>query len=114
MSNDIFRRRGDTKPIVFQLWEDKAAGTKLDITGFAFRFTVDPSDEPADASNNLFTLTHTVVGLEADGKIMFAPSAVQMDITPDTYYYDFEITDAEGYIDTPVVLKFVVGQDLSK
>ena len=110
----IYRHRGDTKPILFQLWEDQENELPLDIDGFTFTFTVDPSERPIDDSNNLFQLVGSIIGAPADGKVMFYPSEVNTDLPPRTYYYDFEVVDAEGYIDTPVLAKFKIYQDITK
>jgi hypothetical protein len=37
-----------------------------------------------------------------------------MDITPGEYYYDLEVTDASGIIETQFVKKFTIKQDITK
>ncbi len=113
----ITRYRGDTKPIVFQFWEDKEAEIKLDITGFSFKFSVNKKKNPiVGVDDPEFTLDFELVGLVTDGKIRFTPSAVQMDleILDAPYYYDLEITDAEGFISTELLDKFKIIQDITK
>lgn len=112
--SDIEKHRGDTKPIVFQLWEDRTAGTKLDITGFSFKFTVNQKKAPEAVDAFEFTLVGAIVGDPVDGKVQFLPSAVNMDLVPKTYYYDFEVTDASGYISTELLNKFKITQDITK
>lgn len=115
--SEITRKRGDTKPFVFQLWEDKEAGIKLDITGFSFRFTVNKKKNPIEGIDNPeFTLPYEVVGVLADGKIRFIPTEENMDleVLTDPYYYDMEVTDAEGFISTDTLDKLKIIQDISK
>jgi len=111
MSDEISRRRGDTKPIAFKFWADKSAGIPLDISLFSFILTVDPSKAPVDATNNLFSLVGEIY---AEGSVRFLPTALQMDITPGTYFYDLQVTDAEGFIGTEKLDKFKVSQDITK
>ena len=114
-------KRGDTKPIVFRLWEDKEAQIPLDITGFTFRFTVNTKKAPvAGEDDPEFTLVGEIVGVGTDGRVRFLPSATNTDLEPISespalqYYYDFEVTDAEGFIGTEDLDKFNLRQDISK
>lgn len=109
----IERRRGDTKIIKFKLWADKASQIPLDITGFTFKLTVDPEKAPEDSSNNLFTLVGVIID-PLQGTVKFEPTEEQMDIAPATYYYDLEVTDAAGKIDTAKLDKFKIKQDITK
>lgn len=110
---EITKYRGDTKPIAFKLWQDKAANQPLVITGYTFKLTVDPEEEPADATNNIFSLDGTITD-ENEGEFQFEPTALQMDITPGEYYYDLQVTDNSGYIETQFVKKFTIKQDITK
>ncbi len=110
----IKRHRGDTKPIIFQLWEDQENEVPLDITGYLFTFTVDPSERPVDDTNNLFSLIGEIIDNPVDGKVIFYPSAVNTDLPPRSYYYDLEVIDAGGFIDTPILDKFKIYQDITK
>ena len=121
MGNEIEYKRGDTKPIVFLLWEDKAAGTALDIAGFTFRFTVNKKKEPvAGTDEPEFTLVGEIVTPTTDGKVRFLPSSSNSNLEPTNeaskieYYYDFEVTDAEGLVGTEIIDKFKLIQDISK
>lgn len=110
---ELTRFRGDTKPIAFKLWLDKAAGLALDITDYSFSLTIDPEEEPIDATNNILSLDGTITSAE-DGEFQFEPTAEQMDITPGEYYYDLEVIDASGVIETQFVKKFTIKQDITK
>jgi len=116
----IERKRGDTKAIVFRLWEDKEAGTPLDITAFTFKFTVNKLKAPTVTDTPEFTLVGEIVGAATDGRMRFLPSAAEMDLPPTNaetgveYFFDFEVTDAEGLIGTEMLDKFKVVQDITK
>ena len=112
--SEIERHRGDTKPIIFKLWEDKAAGKALNITSFTFRFTVNSEKAPLNTDNELFTLAGSIDGSPTDGRVKFTPTAVNMDLPPKSYFFDFEVTDADGYISTEMLDKFKITQDISK
>ena len=113
--SEIIKHRGDTKPIVFQLWEDKEAETKLDITDFTFKFTVNKKKDPVDGVDDPeFSLVGNIILPAIDGRVRFLPSAVNMDLPPATYFFDFEVTDADGYISTEMLDKFKLSQDISK
>jgi len=111
--SEITKYRGDTKPIKFILYENQAAGIRLDITSYSFKLTVDPSKAPVNSDNNLFTLTGVITDA-SNGEVQFEPTSVQMDQTPATYYFDFEITDANGKTETAVLDKFKIVQDITK
>ena len=107
---DIIRRRGDTKSIIFRFVVD---GVAMVLTDCVFVMTVDPEKAPEDATNNLFQLTGTALG---DGRVEFELTSEQADIIPGTYYYDVQITDADGKITTPESScgKFTIRQDITK
>lgn len=107
--HDICRARGDTHAEVFQL---KVNGVAADITGDTLLLTVDPSDAPPDASNNLFQLTATLV-TPASGIFSFAPSALQADQEPAEYFYDIQ-WDNGAEKRTILRGKFTFVQDITK
>ncbi len=109
----LCRKRGDSFPDEFILFTDAAKTTPLDITGFSFILTVDPEEAPADASNNLFAVTGTITD-GPNGKVEFAPTAVQADVTIQTYFYDIQMTDGGGKIRTIVVGDYDITQDITK
>ena len=111
VSINITRVRGDTFPFSFAIKDSD--GNAIDITGYSFILTVDPSDEPPDASNNLFALTGTVTD-GPGGIVQFALTAMQADQTPATYYYDVQMTDTSGNIRTIIKGEWAVQQDITK
>lgn len=108
---DICISRGDTVPWTFTIKD--SAGTAVDITGFSFLLTVDPSSEPANDTNNLFQLTGTITNA-AGGVVQFMMSAVQADQTPGEYFYDLQQTDGGGAIRTLAKGTFEFKQDVTK
>jgi len=107
----ITRKRGDTYAETVTVTD--SAGAAINITGYTFKLTVDPEKAPATAANNLFSIIGTILNAAA-GTVEFAPSALQADQTPATYYYDISMTDGAGRIRTIALDKYVVTQDISK
>jgi hypothetical protein len=107
---DITRKRGDTKSIVFRF---SVSGVAMDLDGCSFLMTVDPAKDPADDTDNILQLTGTAL---TDGRVQFDMTELEADITPGTYYYDVQITDADGKISTPddSCGKFKIVQDITK
>jgi hypothetical protein len=107
----ITRKRGDTYGETITVTD--STGTAIDITGYSFVLTVDPEKAPATAANNMFSITGTILSA-VSGTVEFAPSALQADQTPGTYYYDVQLVDGAGRIRTIALDKWVVTQDISK
>ena len=106
----IERIRGDTFPFVFTLSD--SSGNPIDITSFTFLLTVDPSEDPPNADNNLFVLTGSIIDA-VNGKVEFAPSAVQADNIGE-YFFDVQMTDASSAIRTIVKGPWTFTQDITK
>lgn len=109
---DIDRKRGDTYADEFTV-TSASTGAAIDITGYTFVLTVDPSPAPADATGNLYALTGTITDA-ANGVVEFAPSGVQSDQTPGVYWYDVQMTDASSRIRTIASGQYRYTQDISK
>ncbi len=107
----ICRVRGDTYPIQFALKD--TSGGAINITGFTFLLTVDPSDAPVDAVNNLFQLTG-VIDDGAGGLMSMTLSTGDADQTPGDFFYDLEQTDTGGAIRTISNGGWQVIQDITK
>jgi len=107
----ITRRRGDTYADLITVTD--STGAPINITGYTFQLTVDPEKAPATAANNLFSITGTILDAIA-GTVEFAPSALQADQTPGTYFYDIQMVDGLGRIRTIALDKWVVTQDITK
>ncbi len=101
--------RGDSDAKGFIIQDSD--GVAIDITGFTFRLTVNTEKDPAPGTE-LFTVTGVLTDA-TNGKVGFAPTAVDTDQTPGTYFYDIEQT-AAGLISTVIKGKVQIIQDISK
>ncbi|RLE26511.1 MAG: hypothetical protein DRJ50_00780 [Actinobacteria bacterium] len=106
----IQRRRGDTKPIQLTIRED---GAVKDITDCTFLLGVNALSEPTDDDDPEFVLVGAIYGLPANGVVRFPMTPTQADRVG-TYYYDVQLTDADGAVDTPLHGLFVMVQDRTK
>ena len=107
----ITRRRGDT--YADEITVTDSAGTVIDITGYTFAMTLDPSKAPVDAMANLYSITGTILNATA-GRVEFAPTPTQADQAPGTYFYDVQMVDGAGRKRTIALDKYVYSQDITK
>ena len=108
----ITRRRGDTYADEI-LVKSKTTGLPINIAGYSFKMTLDPSKTPVDETNNLYSLTGTIIGATTDGRVEFAPTAMQADQLG-AFYYDVQMTDGAGRTRTVALDKYTYTQDISK
>lgn len=108
----ITRKRGDTYADEITV-KSKATGLPINITGYTFTMTLDPAKDPATSANNLYTLTGTIIDAPA-GRVEFAPTAMQADQPPNTYYYDVQMVDGAGRKRTILLDKYKYEQDIGK
>lgn len=108
---NITRKRGDTYADEFII-KSKATGAAINITGYTFTLTVDPESAPEDASNNLFSLTGTILDAAA-GRVEFAPTALQADHVG-KFFYDVQMVDGAGRKRTIVSAQYNFVQDIGK
>ena len=108
---ELCRRRGDT--FVDKFIVKDAAGVVVNITGFSFLLTVDPSPTPTTSGNNLFQLTGVITDA-VNGAVEFGPSAGQANQTPSTYFYDIQQIDAGGALRTIAIGTYIFEQDVTK
>lgn len=111
MSSEITRYRGDTVPDEFTVKTDK--GFIVNITGAAFKLTVNSVQDPVGTGTQLFTITG-VVAAPTTGVVSFPFTSVEADQAPGTYYYDVQMTDAGGKIQTLVKDTYTYVQDITK
>lgn len=107
----IERYRGDTFANVFQVKD--SLGDPVDITSYTFKLTVSSLRSPGDDSTQLFQLTGVLVQ-PLSGTVKFAPNGTQANQLPGTYYYDIQMTDSEGAIQTIAAGKYIIRQDITK
>jgi hypothetical protein len=109
---NITRRRGDTYADVITV-TDLNTGLPVNILGYLFNMTLDPSDAPTSTVNNLYSLQGTILDAAA-GSVSFAPSSVQADQIPATYFFDIQMVDASGLKRTIASGKYLYMQDICK
>ena len=109
----ITRRRGDTYADQVTVTDTSNPPVPINITGYTFKMTLDPSKAPVDATNNLYQLAGIVTD-GPNGKVEFAPTVIQANQTPGTYYYDIQLTDGLGRIRTIALDKYTYSEDITK
>ena len=107
---DLCFTRGDSVLWTFQI---KSEGVPVNITGFSFLLTVDPSPEPTGSGTNLFQLTGSVI-TPLSGIVQFGMTPTQANQVPNEYYFDLQMTDGGGKIRTVAKGKFTIEQDITK
>lgn len=108
---NLERKRGDTRAMIFVVYEDDEV-TIVDISAWTlFRLTVDPSKAPTDALANVFQASGSFVTDGTDGKIKFTPPG---DSAIGKYYYDIQALDAVGGKTTIAEGKYKITQDITK
>ena len=103
--------RGDSDAKGFIIQD--SGGVAKNITGFSFKLTVNSEKAPGNQDNEQFSLTG-VLTTPVQGKVAFAPTAVDTDINPGTYYYDIEQTDSGGAKSTLLIGSVLIVQDITK
>lgn len=109
---DFVRKRGDTYADEIAVFS-KTTGAAIDITGYSFVLTVDPSQTPTTADDNLYAINGSITKATG-GLVEFAPSAIQADQQPGAYFYDIQMTDDAGRIRTIQAGRYTYEQDISK
>ncbi len=107
----ITRKRGDTYADEITVTSD--TGAVINITSYTFLMTLDPSKAPIDASSKLYQVAGVILDAP-NGRVEFAPTALQADQTPGTYYYDIQMIDGAGRIRTIALDKYTYTQDITK
>lgn len=107
--------RNDTIGIKVTL-RDKATLAPIDLTGKTLALTVDPNENPDDASANLMVLAGVVFGAATDGVVIFTPAGTDSDFAPGTYWYDIQMENTSGGLERQTVAKdnFIHSQDITK
>lgn len=104
--------RGDTRAKEFQILDKD--GNVVNIAGFSFILTCNTHRDPeASYGTELFSLTGVITDA-ANGKVAFAPTAVETDQDAGTYYYDIQMTDAGAGIETLYKALLLIEQDITK
>lgn len=110
-SKTICWGRGDSDAKGFIIEDSDAVA--VNISGFSFKLTVNSDKAPPDQVNEQFSITGVITDA-SNGKVSFAPTTANTDITPQTYFYDIEQTDGSGAIKTLILAKALIVQDITK
>jgi hypothetical protein len=106
----IVRTRGDTYPFTVTFVDD--SGTPLDLTGASFVLTVSEKEDPLASDVPLFDLVGTV-SAPTTGVVEFSMTESDADHVG-LFYYDIQMTAAQGYIRTMMRGTFKMRQDITK
>jgi len=106
----IVRRRGDTKRIRVCV----AGLTSVpDITDATFRFTVNQRPYPVGAQTQVFQVLGDIID-GPGGIVEFPIESGNESIAAGFYYFDVEMTDPAGTVDTILFGWYHVKQDITK
>lgn len=109
---DVKVTRRDSTPFSFTLQDEDS--NAINITGYtSFTLTVDPSEEPADATANLFQLAGAFP-TPLTGVITFSPTTSDHDVAPSEYYFDVEQVDGASDVRTIIKGKYTVLPDITQ
>ncbi len=103
--------RGDSRAKGFQILDDDDVA--VDITGNSYKLTVNSDLNPPNQDDEQFSIVGVITDA-ANGKVSFAPTVLQTDITPDVYFYDIEEIDGAGSVSTLIKGKALIIQDITK
>lgn len=107
----IVRYRGDTVADEFTVKD--AAGVAVNITGFTFKLTVDTLKAPPDNTTKLYDITGIITDA-ANGVVEFVPTSPNANQTPGKYFFDVQMTDGSGRIQTIQTGTYTYKQDITK
>ena len=115
----IARKRGDTAPDkIFVLDAESVTTPKapLDITGFAFKMTLNTEQDPDPGppiGNEIVSIDGNIVDA-LNGEVEFPWSTDDADQVPEDYFYDIQQTDASSRILTIAKEVYKFQQDITK
>lgn len=104
--------RGDSPVIPVEIRD--SVGAIVDITGYSFILTVDPSPEPSNNTNNLFQKTIPAIPDGSSGITQFQLTTTDTDQTPGVFFYDIQMTTTAPSIRTILSGEFEIKQDVTK
>lgn len=107
----ITRYRGDTAPDKWIIEDED--GNPRDLTGCSAVLTVNRLKNPTSTATQVFQIAATVTA-PLTGAALFFPTSLEADQAPGKYFYDVQLTDADGLVSTieKGVYRFL--QDISK
>lgn len=113
VGDELSRKRGDTAADSLTLVNDD--GTPKDLTGYAYKQTVNSEKRPDDSVEQLMTASGTFrSGDPTLGIVDFPWSYADSDQEPQAAWYDYEQTDPAGKRLTIAKNKYTIYQDITK
>lgn len=107
----ITRTRGDTTPDALKV-TNNSTGQIVNLAGCSFLLTVSREQNPVDASTQVFQL-QGVVNDPATGVVEFTPTLAQAD-NVGYFFFDIQMTDSYGAVQTLVKDVYQFTQDITK
>lgn len=107
----ITRKRGDTYPDEFTVI-NPVTGAPANITGCAFKLTVNTARNPQDATGQLYQVEGEITSGQ-NGVVQFSPTDEQVDRVG-YFYFDIEMVDTFGKKHTLVKDRYIYEQDITK
>lgn len=108
--------RGDTRTVNLTFLQSDGS-TPINLAGGTVYFTVNSSSDPSDDTSKAFQLTATDATpftAPSLGQHTFTLSHTNTNITPNTYFYDAQFTDAVGNYLSSYKGKFIVISDVTR
>ena len=99
--------REDTTPMTFHMKD--SAGVDISIVGRTYVLTVNSEEEPSNTLNQIFNIT----GAVATPLVSFTPLPADLDIAPETYFYDIQETNGAA-VRTIAKGQFIVGPQITQ
>lgn len=109
MEINITRKRGDTSPDVFLVSKSRVA---TNLTGCTFKLTLNTLRSPLDATTQVYQV-EGIVADAATGLVSFTPTLLQSDHVG-YFFYDVQMTDSYGVVQTLVDGSYTYKQDITK
>lgn len=107
----IVRKRGDTYSDVYTL-KSKSTKSAINITGYSFILTLDPHQNPIDASNNVYQIVGIITDV-INGIVSFSPTDAQVNLIGE-YFYDVQMIDGASKKRTIDSGTYIFTQDITK
>lgn len=111
LSVDLTVVRGDNYTQRFTLKD--SSDVLVDVAGLTAKLSVSSNATPDDETDQLFEITGVAASPTTLGYFDFTPDAAQALQTPDTYFYDVQITDGSGNKFTVAAGKWIVVSDIT-
>jgi hypothetical protein len=111
---DIEMTRADSYPLILTI-KSKSTSLPIDLTGYAFKLTVNSDKDPIDVTNQIFQVAGVVDPDQVanTGKVSFTPTSADT-ATVGKFYYDIQWTVGGTVRSWNEKKKFTVKQDITK